>query len=340
MSNAATATEKVPVKTTVQPWRTASHREAFLYDNDPGSRTMSGALVSKLPTFDMVTGAPVSVCGHKFGIFTEDRVDNRDGSKSSCVAEGMLVIKNSPVHFHGDTAELYMPFDVGEDSSMVVGNHWVRLAPGMVVLLPPGEHNQHGAFGNLRTLMLFTPGLAKKKADASVPNPQRDEQETGVMARERAAQLSELSVGPEGITTEGGIVVAQIPPHFFNGQNGNAAQFKPPFERSIPGLHVKAMTVKSGDAPLFIQDHPGVTKIYVVLSGEGQLFAGDKVHTVEKDSTMLILPGVQNGLVSNHGSMNVLVAYLAGDREIVPEGFERQLTGFTRARIEQVLLAS
>lgn len=157
------------------------------------------------------------------------------------------------------------------------------------------------------------------------------------MARERAAELSELPVGPEGITTEGGIVVAQIPPYFFNGQNGNAIQHKPVFERSIPGLHVKAMTIKRGDAPLFMQEHPGVTKIYVVLNGEGQLFAGDNVHAVQKDSTMLIPPGVHNGLIADSESMSVLVAFLAGDRDIVPEGFEKQLSGFTRAHIEQAL---
>ena len=340
-ATALTEAELKTANTTGQPWRQVSERIGFNTDEPGEPDTCDRSLGGKLATYAELQDPNTSVsrCGKKLFVFCEKRRDTRDGTEVQCATLATLLITESPEHWHLETDEAYIVLDVDPDSHMVVGNTRVPLKPGMVILLPRGQQNKHGAFGKMRAMMLFTPGLTKRlpKERQHEFNPQRDEQETGRFSRSSAAELPELPLGVGGATTDGGIVIAQIPPHFWGEPKSGPRQS--PFERGIPGLHVKAMTV-NGDSPLSIQDHPGVTKILVVLGGEGKVFAGNRIHTVEKDSTILIPPGLKNGVVADSGAMNVLVAYLAGDREeIVREGFERSLAGFTRAHIEQALLA-
>ena len=329
----ATALPVQPQKTTAQPWRTQSVRQGF---NLPDQGIADGSIVSRLPTFTELKGAVESMCGQKFFVIEEKRTDKRTNRRDvPCATAGVLYIKDSPEHFHSETTELYLVLDVGEQGSqMVVGNEVVDLKPGMAILLPPGEANKHGGFGELQAFMLFSPGLAKKGNFA-----ERDEIETGLMSRASAEKLQKKVIaGPESERTPGGTVVTQIPEQFLQDPPGEPIGDESiPFRRSIPGLSMTARTVR-GDSPTLLVDDPLVTKVFLITGGKGQMLIGNKVQDVQKNDVVLVPAGVEHALLAAEGNaVNVVIATLSENTDLVQNGIDRAIRIDTRPHLAHLL---
>jgi len=314
--DAIAASPNTSKPTTVQNWLDRSELQGF---NLPGEPITSDPIVTRLPTFEELKQAEESQCGQKFFVIDAARKDTSSGCEHvPCAAVGVLYIKDSPEHYHGQTTELYYVLDDGaEGSHMVIGNEVVPVRKGTIVLLPPGEKNKHGGFGELQALMLFTPGLAKKGNSA-----ERDEQLTGVKSRASAAKLPTRDIAKQGEQTEGGIIVAQIPQNLL-GTPGEIADDETQFARSIPNLSVTAMTVRGNDATS-IKFRPGATSVVTILGGDGEVKLGEKRVSVAQNSVVLIPSGTPAALLARDGgAMNVLLARMYEDKQIVAANLTR-----------------
>lgn len=320
-----------------QDWLTHSERVGFNLTDQP-PLPPDQPLHTKLVPLEQVLQAKFSGCGPKFFVVEEQRRDRRNGAVVPCATVGQLYIEDSTEHAHQQTSELYFVRGTGMGSKMVVGDQYIDLDAGTVVLLPPGV--KHGGCGELDAVMLFSPGLAKRGHW-----DQRDERLTGRRANEAIGDLRWRPVhrDPQNTAadvTHGGAIVAQIPPQFLGEPSTTPPADETPFGRSIPGISVMALTVR-GDSPSVVHDRPGETKIYLILGGSGYLLLGDKVEHVERDSVVVVPPSVRNALFTEEGgAVNALVAFLSEDREAGRAYLERVVSGETRSNVQHLLTTS